>query len=198
MDAHTLADDVRDDLETELSRLGSSKWLYALTDGEMTGDAVRTAAAADAAAVAERFEAWTDDGAPFDALADAAADRHATADADAAPATSPVYDALDDADDAVERLGAALGYVLVLDRTVGQMVGFFVGDADPTTANTFREIRDGVDADREAVLDALDDACDDEAEWDRARTAATAVVEAAYADYVDTLESMGVQPKNVC
>ncbi|MFD1594185.1 transcription antitermination protein, partial [Haloplanus litoreus] len=35
MDGTTLVDALTDDLETELSRLGSSKWLYALTDGEM-------------------------------------------------------------------------------------------------------------------------------------------------------------------
>jgi hypothetical protein len=200
MDATTLADSLRDDFETELSRLGSSKWLYALTDGDMTGDAIRAAAAADAAAVAARFESWADAADPdvadaFAALADAAADRRETADPDAVPADSPVYAALDDAGTTDERLGAALGYLLVLDRTVGQMVGFFVGDADPTTADTFRDLRSTVEANREAVEATLDDVCEN---WDAARDAASAVVEAAYDDYVDTLESLGVQPKNVC
>ena len=61
MDGTTLVDTVTDDLETQLSRLGSSKWLYALTDGDMTGEAVRAAAAADAVAAAETFESWADD-----------------------------------------------------------------------------------------------------------------------------------------
>jgi hypothetical protein len=196
MDGTTLVDTLTDDLETQLSRLGSSKWLYALTDGEMTGEAVRTAAAADAAAAAETFDAWADDA--FDALAASAADRRDAIDADASPADRHTYDALADIDGTVPRLGGALGYLLVLDRTIGQMVGFFVGDADPSTADDFRDIRDGVDDDRAHVVDALDDACATTDDWDRAADAATAVVEATYDDYVETLESMGIKPKNVC
>jgi hypothetical protein len=200
MDGTTLVDTLTDDLETQLSRLGSSKWLYALTDGDMTGEAVRAAAAADAAAAAETFGAWADaDGAAetFDALAAAAADRRDAVDPDAAPADRRLDDALAGLDGTVSRLGGALGYLLVLDRTVGQMVGFFVGDADPSTANEFRDLRDGVDADRSRVVDALDSACSDD-DWDRAADAATTIVEATYDDYVETLESMGVKPKNVC
>jgi hypothetical protein len=201
MDGTTLVDTVTDDLETQLSRLGSSKWLYALTDGEMTGEAVRAAAAADAAAAAETFGTWADaDGdaaETFDALAASAVDRRDAVDADASPAARRVDETLAGLDGAVPRLGGALGYCLVLDRTVGQMVGFFVGDADPSTANQFRDLRDGVDADRSRVVDAIDSACADD-DWDRAADAATAVIEAAYDDYVERLESMGVKPKNVC
>jgi hypothetical protein len=196
MDGTTLVDTLTDDLETQLSRLGSSKWLYALTDGDMTGEAVRAAAAADAAAAAETFASWDAD--PFDALATSAADRRDAVDADAAAATRHADDALAALDDPVARLGGALGYSLVLDRTVGQMVGFFVGDADPSTANQFRDLRDGADDDRDHVLDALDDACTTDDDWERAAAAATTVVEAAYDDYVETLESMGIKPKNVC
>jgi len=202
MDGTTLVGTLTDDLETALSRLGSSKWLYALTDGDMTGEAVRDAAAADAAAAAETFDAWAADagetGDLFDALANSAADRRDAIDADAAPADRRTYDTLAEFDDTVSRLGGALGYLLVLDRTVGQMVGFFVGDADPSTANRFRDLRDGVADDRDRVLDALDDACTTDDDWERAAAAATTVVEAAYDDYVETLESMGVKPKNVC
>jgi hypothetical protein len=203
MDATTLVDALTDDLETELSRLGSSKWLYALTDGEMTGPAVRAAAATDAAAAAERFDAWAADAdatAPFGDLATTARDRAETVDAEAAadPDAERTYAVLAGFDDDVERLGGALGHSLVLDRTVGQMVGFFVGDADPSTAGTFRSLRDRIDADRDRIVDALDDRCSTDGDWDRAESAARAVVDAAYDDYVETLESMGVQPKNVC
>ena len=202
MDGTTLVDTVTDDLETQLSRLGSSKWLYALTDGDMTGEAVRTAAAADAAAAAETFGAWVDDadgdGETFEALAASAADRRDAVDPEADAAARGLYDALASLDGTVSRLGGALGYLLVLDRTVGQMVGFFVGDADPSTANEFRGLRDGVDADRSRVVDALDSACSADLDWDRAAAAATTVVEATYDDYVETLESMGIKPKNVC
>jgi len=202
MDGTTLVGTLTDDLETALSRLGSSKWLYALTDGDMTGEAVRDAAAADAAAAAETFDAWAADagetGDLFDALANSAADRRDAIDADAAPADRRTYDTLAEFDDTVSRLGGALGYLLVLDRTIGQMVGFFVGDADPSTANRFRDRRDSADDDRDRVVDALDDVCGTDDDWDRAGDAATAVVEATYDDYVETLESMGIKPKNVC
>ena len=203
MDGTTLVETLTDDLETELSRLGSSKWLYALTDGEMTGDAVRSAAATDAAAAAERFEAWAaNDNAvttTFDALAATATDRAETVDADPAgtPDAGRTYAALAEFDDAVERLGGALGHSLVLDRTVGQMVGFFVGDADPSTAGTFRDLRGELDADRDRILDGLDENCDGD-DWDRAAAAGRTVVDAAYDDYVSILESMGIEPKNVC
>ncbi|MFB6256240.1 MAG: transcription antitermination protein [Haloplanus sp.] len=196
MDGTTLVDTLADDLETQLSRLGSSKWLYALTDGDMTGKAVRAAAAADAAAAAETFGSWDAD--PFDALATSAADRRDAVDADATPADRHASDTLAALEAPIARLGGALGYYLVLDRTVGQMVGFFVGDADPSTANQFRDLRDGIADDRERVIDALDDACTTDDDWERAAAAATTVVEAAYDDYVETLESMGVKPKNVC
>jgi len=203
MDGTTLVDTLTGDLETELSRIGSSKWLYALTDGDMTGDAVRVAAAADAAAAAETFEAWAADAdgdieSLCDALAADAVDRRDALGVDADPTDRRTYDALTTLDDPIDRAGGALGYVLVLDRTIGQMVGFFVGDADPSTANQFRDLRDGVDDVREQVVDTLDDQCTDDDQWDRAADAATAIIDATYDDYVETLESMGVKPKNVC
>ncbi|WP_248895784.1 transcription antitermination protein [Haloplanus halobius] len=206
MDATTLVDTVTDDLETELSRLGSSKWLYALTDGEMSGDAVRTAAAADAAAAADRFESWAADAddpdaeSCFDHLATTARNRHETldADADADAADRRIYGTLADFDDPVERVGAALGHSLVTDRTAGQMVGFFVGDADPSTANTFRSLRDDIDDAHDHIVETLDAICASDDDWVRAEAAATEAIEAAYDDYVETLESMGVKPKNVC
>jgi len=202
MDATTLVDTLTDDLETELSRLGSSKWLYALTDGDMTGEAVRAAAASDAAAAAEAFGDWESDDADaaalFEALATTATDRRDALDADADPADRETYAALAAFDDPVERAGGALGYALVTDRTLGQMVGFFVGDADPSTANQFRDLRDAHDDAQARVSDTLDALCADDDAWDRATAAATAVVEATYDDYVETLESMGVKPKNVC
>jgi hypothetical protein len=86
----------------------------------------------------------------------------------------------------------------VTGKTVEQMVGFFVGDADPTTANTFRELRGDVETQRDDAAELLADTCTDDDEWDRASEAADAVVEVAYDDYVETLEGMGVKPKNVC
>ncbi len=61
MTAADLIDAVRDDQQTELSRLGSSKTLYADTRGEMEPDVVLAAAAAREQAAHETFDAWSDD-----------------------------------------------------------------------------------------------------------------------------------------
>jgi uncharacterized Ntn-hydrolase superfamily protein len=206
MDGTTLLETLTDDLETELSRLGSSKWLYALTDGEMTAEALRVAAAADAAAAGDRFEAWAADAdgptaTLFSDLAATSRNRREIVDAAESttdPAPDRLYETLAACDDAPSRLGGALGQSVVLDRTLGQMVGFFVGDADPTTASTFRELRSTVEDDRDRIVDELDSVCASDADWERARTVAEQAVTATYEEYVERLEAMGVQPKSVC
>ena len=198
MNAQEFTDSVRTAHETALSRLGSSKWVYALTGGEMDGEEVETAWATDNRAAHETFGAWADDAdadaaAVFAAVAEAASDR---ADGDNEP--RPMYDALASLDDTPARAGGLVGWTLVAEKTLAQMVGFFVGDADPTTANTFREYKSETQEFRERAEDLLDAVCDDDADWSRAREGADRVVEAAYDDYVETLESMGIKPKNVC
>ncbi|ESP87942.1 hypothetical protein [Candidatus Halobonum tyrrellensis] len=208
MDGDTLLDDVRDANETPLSRLGSSKSLYALTGGEMEAGAVRAAVAAEAAAARETFEAWSADEESGDAAGlfgsvadDARGHRDSLApdgfDADEAHAF-PEFDALADLTDTAARAGGLLARLVVARSRAEQAVGFFVGDADPQSASEFRSYRDDLAARLEAAVDLLDDVCESDGEWDAARDAADAVVEAAYDDYVETLESMGVKPKNVC
>jgi hypothetical protein len=109
-----------------------------------------------------------------------------------------LYDRLAFEDDTPGRLGGLLGRYLVVAEYAGQMVGFFVGDADPKAAAEFRELRTAVEDERDRVVETLDDVCESDDDWDAAGDATAAVVEAAYDDYVDTLESMGVKPKNVC
>jgi hypothetical protein len=202
MDATTLEAGLRDAFEIELSRLGSSKALYALTGGEMDDDAVRAAAGREADAAAETFGAWA--AAERDAGAAALFERAATAGEerrDAVPddgETPPPYRALDGLADTPERLGGFLARTLVVGAVVGQMVGFFVGAADPRAADEFRDVRDALDDQREAALAALDDACTDETDWTRAEESATAALDAAYDQYVERLEALGVKPKNVC
>ena len=209
MDAATFSDGFRDDNETPLSRLGSSKSLYALTGGEMDADAVRTAVAAEFALAGRTFEAWSADEANGDAAAlfgDVAEDARehrdvadAGVDADADdPHDYPEYDRLGDLAGTVERAGGLYGRLVVAHTRAEQTVGFFVGDADPASSNDFRAIRDDL-ADRlDDALALLEAVCDGDDDWAAAREAADAVVEAAYDDYVETLESMGVKPKNVC
>lgn len=196
-----LKETIEGEYETELSRLGSSKALYAITDGEMETASVLTNLAGSMAAAAETFGGWSDDGDRGDVFASAAetagdlADRIADAGGDAGPTASPtpvdeVLRALDDPD---ARLGGLLAWTMLTDRTLAQAVGFFVGNADTKAADLFRGLRSAVDDVGAEAAESLDDADDD-----AARDAAGDVVEAAYGDYVETLEGMGVKVKPVC
>jgi hypothetical protein len=199
MDTDEFTDALREAHETPLSRLGSSKSLYALTGGEMTGDAVRAAVAGEAARAAEAYDdlAAATDGETATLLSDLAAsarDQAETAGGTPTDRSFPELTALADTETDAGRLGGALARQLLAETRVAQAVGFFVGDADPQSAETFRSLRGAVETDRDRVADALA-AVDDR---ETARAAADAVIEAAYDDYVESLEAMGVEPKNVC
>ncbi|MFB6282112.1 MAG: transcription antitermination protein [Haloferacaceae archaeon] len=203
MDGQSLVDRLEDERETELSRLGSSKAMYAVTGGEMDAAGVRAAAADETGLAARTFDAWAadeEDGRAAEAFAAAAArareGRDRVAPDDHAPADSlPIYEHLDGLEGTADRAAGLLGRSLVTGRTFEQMVGFFVGNADPTTADTFRSLRDDVETDREAAVGL---AADVDPDPDRAFAVAAEVIDIAYDDYVETLESMGIKPKNVC
>ncbi|MFB6146309.1 MAG: rubrerythrin family protein [Halobacteriaceae archaeon] len=210
MDGDAFLDRIEADNRTELSRLGSSKSLYADTGGEMETEAVLAATADAEYHARQTFARWADDEDDDDAAAvfdDAAADEAdhyeqvvATIDGDHDPAADPppVHAYLRDLDGAVERLGGFVGRTLASDASKGQTVGFFTGQADPGTASLFRDLRADLDDQLAGALDALESVCADEADWDRAREAADGAIQAAYEAYVDRLESMGVNPKPVC
>ena len=204
MDASEFVDAVRSETKTELSRLGSSKSLYADTEGEMEAGPVLTAAADDATGAAETFEDWTD-GEAGETFADAAEREREHADA--------ITDKLDDYDhdetpaivkflrgqeSEIGRLGALVGWTLAIAEKASQFSGFFTGQADPRTASLFRGFGDDYESTREAALEALDEHCDGDDDWEAALDAATGAVEAAYDEYFATLESLGVNPKPVC
>jgi hypothetical protein len=204
-DGESLLAAVREAEETPLSRLGSSKALYAVTAGEMTSAAVRAATADDAAAAATLFDAWAADttGPAADAFADAAARarRHhaqvVPGDRDP-PEGLPPYDHLATLDGDIARAAGLLGRALVVGKRLEQTVGFFIGDADPQSADELRDLRADLEAERADAVALLDAVCADADDWMLARETATGVVEAAYDDYVERLEAMGVKPKNVC
>lgn len=209
MNADDLLAAVRDDTETELSRLGSSKSLYAYTGGDMDGPAVLAAAADLAHAAGETYADWvaTEDHDAardrFDAVATAEADRYEAIrdelDADYDPETVPaIQEYLRGLEDTAARAGGLLAATLVAKKLTEQLTGFFVGDADPQTASTFRGFGSDLDDRREAALELLDDVCEDDVDWDRAREAAVGAVAAAYDEYVEKLEAQGVNPKPVC
>ncbi|WP_424002222.1 rubrerythrin family protein [Haloarcula salina] len=201
--AADIIDAVRDDQQTELSRLGSSKTLYADTRGEMDADAVLGAVAAREAAAQETFDAWSDDADESAAglFADAAAgaaERREGIDAEATDRTPAMHAVLDDLDETVERLGGFVGWTLVDKKVKEQATGFFTGQADPQTASTFRSAGGDVEELREDAADLLDTVCDSEDDWDAAEGAAVDAIQAAYDEYVETLEDLGVNPKPVC
>lgn len=197
MDTDDFVDTVSSDNETALSRLGSSKALYAITEGEMEEDVVLASAATTVHHVAETVGDW--DGDVFGAAADTAADQYETITGkldDHEPGErSAALDTLAEQDGAAARLGGFVGWTLVAKKTFEQLTGYFVGQADPQTSQVFREMGGDIEELREQALDALADEDDRES----AEDAATAVVQAAYEDdYVATLEGLGVNPKNVC
>jgi len=199
-------DTVRDETQTPLSRLGSSKSLYADTAGEMEPDAVIAAAIADERAAAETFETWADDtegplgGAFEDAAALArehAAKLESETDAEI-PEASTLYDSLTQLEGTIERLGGFVGRSLVTKKKADQRTGFFVGQADPQTSRLFRGFADDIDAQIEQAADLLAGQCEDDSDWESAEQAAIESIEVAYEEYVETLEGMGVNPKDVC
>ena len=200
---------VRTENKTALSRLGSSKSLYADTGGEMEPETV-LAAAADAEYHAhETYAAWaddTDDEAAAEVFAATAAeerdhyervagelDGHEPS--DEVPA---IQQTLRGYDGTLERLGGLVGRTVAAEKSKDQLTGFFVGQADPQTAQLFREVGSDLDPQLERATEALAAHCETDDDWQTALDAATGAIQAAYEAYTERLESMGVNPKPVC
>jgi len=207
MDAADLPQRVRDEQTTELSRLGSSKSLYADTGGDLEPGTVLAAAADAAHHAAETFEGWAADGddAVADAFADVAATEREHADAIAAdleahePGPAPAHlEHLAGLERDLDRVGGLLGWTLVLDRKTGQRSGFFTGQADPGTASLFRGFGDDHEAHRDGALDLAASLAQDPEDLTAVVDAAVATIGAAYGEFVETLEDMGINPKPVC
>ncbi len=199
-------DAIREDNTTALSRLGSSKALYADTAGELEPETVFAAAADAEYAAAETFSIWADD--EKDATA---ADAFAATAAEERDHYETVAAKLDEHDpghvpaiqtylrglaDTPERVGSLIGRILVAEKSKEQLTGFFVGQADPKTASLFRSMGDDLDAQLERAIELLDAL--DETEYERAKAAADEAIQTAYDEYTEQLESMGVNPKPVC
>jgi len=208
MNPEQLLEEVRGANKTALSRLGSSKALYADTMGEMEGKEVLTAAATAEHHAAETYETWAetsegDAAAAFAATAEEERDHYETVAAeldDHEPGEVPAIQSyLRDLAGDVERVGGFVGRTLAAEKSKEQATGFFVGDADPQTARLFRGMGDDLEAQLDRATDLLADRCgDDEECWERARDAASGAIQAAYEEYTQRLEGMGVNPKPVC
>jgi len=205
-------DTVRAENSTALSRLGSSKALYAETSGELDAEPVLRAAAIAEDAARETFEIWADNE-PYEAAAELFADVASeeadhydavaakiddpprAAEADELPAIQSV---LREFESTVERAGGLVGRCLVAKKSKEQYTGYFVGDADPQTASVFRELGSDVEEQIERAVELVETVCETANEQEHAESAATEAIQAAYNEYTESLESMGVNPKPVC
>jgi rubrerythrin len=209
MNADEFVKAVREDNRTALSRLGSSKSLYADTMGEMDTDTVLTAAAEAEHHAAETYAAWADSeddteaAEAFAATADEEQDHYeavvsklgAHEPSDEVPAIQTYLRRLEAT---TQRLGAFVGRTLAAEKSKDQLTGFFVGQADPQTAQAFREMGADLDAQLERATSLLAYRCDSDDDWDAALAAASEAIQAAYDEYTERLEGMGVNPKPVC
>ncbi|WP_435099182.1 rubrerythrin family protein [Halarchaeum sp. P4] len=204
-------DAVRDDNDTALSRLGSSKSLYAATGGDLEPEEVLHAAADAEHAAAETFAQWaagegtdTPAGETFADAAEEEREHYETVlskldeEHDPSEDLSAIQSYLRDLDDTVERAGGFVGRIVATEKSKEQYTGFFTGQADPMTASTFRELKGDLEGQLEAARDLLETVCEDEDDWERAKEAADGAIQAAYEEYTEQLESMGVNPKPVC
>jgi hypothetical protein len=207
MDSDELIETVRNENETALSRLGSSKSIYADTGGEMEATEVLAAAATAESHAAETYEMWaeTEDGDTAEAFAETAReerDHYETVAGELeghVPGDVPAIQSyLRDLDGTVERLGGFVGRTIAAEKSKTQVTGFFVGNADPQTASLFRSMNDDLEAQLARAGERLEAECETQADWEKAREAATGAIQAAYDAYTDQLESMGVNPKPVC
>jgi hypothetical protein len=210
MDATAFRESVEAAKATELDRLGSSKLLIALTDADLSEEAVLRAAAFSESLARETFESWAADESDDEAsavFADVAAQEaehyervaDALGDAVEPEGVGPMHAYLRDRDDTVERAAAGLvGRGLVSLRTHLQVVSFFVNEADAAKADLFRDLRGETEESLSAGLDLLDSVCEDDADWERAAAVAEYVIQLAYDDYADSLTELGVDPKPIC
>lgn len=209
MTPEEFADVVRTENKTALSRLGSSKALYADTEGAMSAEQVLRAAATAEFHARETFAEWADSEANdrarevFETTAAEEGEHYGLVadrlDGEHQPGETPaIQESLRGQTDTIGRAGAFFGRTIATDESKSQLVGFFVGQADTGGADLFREIGADVDDQLERARDLLNEVCTEDADWERAREAAGSAIQAAYDEYTNTLEGMGVNPKPVC
>jgi len=210
MDADTLRTRVEEEKRTELDRLGSSKLLVGLTDGDLAREPVLELAANSEHAARETFRGWAEDEddpearAAFEALAEQEREHYERVvellEDSFEPADGGVlHTYLRGREGTVQRVGAGMvGRPLYSVRAYTQIIAFFVNEADVATADLFRDLK----ADTEATIDRggelLASLCEDDEDWDRAAASAEYVVQLVYDDYADALTELGLDVKSVC
>jgi hypothetical protein len=207
MNGQTLVENIRQERQTELERLGSDKALLAATNADLESRTVLAVVAATTGSLRETFDSWAGaaDGDVADAFAAAAETTGETTDTlqaelDDGAAEGPASVAVLETFEAERaRIGGGLiGHGLVFDRLLLQVINFFVNEADERHADQFRDVRAAANGRIQSGAALLDDVIEREPDWDRPAAAAHQVVEAAYEEYVETLNGLGIDPKPVC
>lgn len=209
MNGQTLVDEVREARGTELDRLRSEKALLAATAADLSGGTILRTIALSLSGLRSTLEGWAaeSDAVPareaFAGAASSLGEEHewVVAELDVEPSGDPPVPipVVRGFDNPPEQVGAAfVGYGLVSDGFLLQAVSFFVNEAEARRADLVRDLRAAAAGRVDDGASALDSLCADNGDWDRARNAATDVVNAAYADYAETLGGMGVDPKPIC
>ncbi|ACV12526.1 conserved hypothetical protein [Halorhabdus utahensis DSM 12940] len=209
MNAEQFSHQIRDDNDTALSRLGSSKALYADTAGDMDDETVLSAAADAEHHAAVTYEQWAADEGndeAADAFEETAAEERdhyervagKLDDHEPSEGVPAIQDYLRGLDGTVERLGGFVGRTIAAEKSKEQFTGYFVGEADPQTAQLFRDVGGDLDPQLERAGELLESVCESDDDWEQAAEAASAAIQTAYDAYTESLESMGVNPKPVC
>ncbi|GAA0246758.1 rubrerythrin family protein [Haladaptatus pallidirubidus] len=204
MNGNNFADSVRDAKSTELDRLGSQQLLVALTGADLEPEVVLTAVAGSEHTAAETFAEWAEvsEQELFARLHEQERDHYerviAELDAFDPGGVDSMHERLRELNDDVSRAGGLVGRSLVGDKTLLQVVNFFVNKADERRAGLFRDLRADTKQNVGDGVSLLADCCDGEADWNYARETAAEIVQIAYDDYADTLTEMGLDPKPIC
>ncbi|WP_435151985.1 rubrerythrin family protein [Haladaptatus sp. DFWS20] len=204
MNVDDFVDSIRTAKSTELDRLGSQQLLVALTGADLDPEVVLTAVAGSEHTAAETFSEWATDSERklFGRLATQERDHYervaAELDTFEPDGVDPMHERLRELDDDVSRAGGLVGRSLVGDKTLLQVVNYFVNKADERRADLFRDLRTDTKGNVEDGVSLLADTCEGEADWDYAREIAEEIVQIAYDDYADTLTGMGLDPKPIC
>ncbi|MEF8840361.1 MAG: rubrerythrin family protein [Haloarculaceae archaeon] len=210
MDGNELVEAVRASKATELDRLGKEKALIAATDADLATESVLGAAAASERRAQRTLEGWAEresnDAAreAFERVAATEAEHYERVVAHLAeppeePEIDPLHASLRKLERTVERVGAGLvGRPLASERTLLQVVNFFVNEADTAAADLFRDLREETRETPGTGAALLEELCSSEDDWVLARKATEDAIRVVYDDYAETLGGMGLDPKPVC
>lgn len=201
MDGPHLVAVLRSDHETVLAALGSSKALFALTDGSVDAATVNGVALRELSMAESTFDSWASAESDervadlFDMAGATAAD-HRQAISQAAGDTPAVDRWFERPSFATTpgRLGGVIGWTLVTEVTVDQIVDFFIGATVTETAERYRDLRTDVEQLRDRTTTTIAEAYGSEDAWSTAQQAASTVIGTADEAYRQRLDRHDVDP----